>query len=324
MQSAAATTPDREHPVLTGLDAVATAMNTLAQTSVWSLSDAELLAALEDGERLLATMAALRLRLVRDADGRDLAARHGATSTAALLRHRLRLRPGDARMLVELAAALDGPQAATGHALRAGIISAEQAWAIVRTVRGLPAGTPAATVGDAQAFLLAQAEVFDPAELTRLGAFLITRLADQDPTPEREKDPAEVRELWLTDTGAGTTRIRGTLDAEAAAILRAALDPLTAPRPAGNPDGAANPDGAGAANAERAGGAGGADNAGTTGSADSTGPAGDTADTGGERDRRSPARRRADALIELITRALHTDTLPTQGGYRPHVTVLAP
>ncbi|WP_322781123.1 HNH endonuclease signature motif containing protein, partial [Frankia sp. Cas4] len=94
----------------------------------------------------------------------------------------------------------------------------------------------------------------------------------------------------------------GTLDAEAAAILRAALDPLTAPRPAG---GASNPDSAGA------------DNAGSTGgTADSGG--------GGERDRRSPARRRADALIELITRALHTDTLPTQGGYRPHVTVLAP
>uniref|UniRef100_UPI002AD34FE2 DUF222 domain-containing protein n=1 Tax=Frankia sp. Cr1 TaxID=3073931 RepID=UPI002AD34FE2 len=195
MQSAAATAgPGREHPLLTGLDAVATGVDALAQATVWSLSDADLLAALEDGERLLATVAAVRLRLVREADGRDLAAGQGATSTAALLRHRLRLRPGDARMLVELAAALDGPQAATGQALTAGIISAEQAWAIVRTIRGLPVGTPTATVRDAQTFLLTQAEVFDPAELTRLGAFLITQLADQDPTPKPKKDPADVRE----------------------------------------------------------------------------------------------------------------------------------
>ncbi|WP_239394374.1 DUF222 domain-containing protein, partial [Frankia sp. CiP3] len=198
MQSVAATaSPGWEHPLLAGLDAVATGVDALTQATVWSLSDAELLTALEDGERLLATVAALRLRLVRDADGRDLAARQGATSTAALLRHRLRLRPGDARMLVELAAALDGPQAATGQALCAGTISAEQAWAIARTIRGLPAGAPAATVGEAEAFLLAQAEVFDPAELARLGAFLITQLADQDPEPEpgQEKDPADVREL---------------------------------------------------------------------------------------------------------------------------------
>ncbi len=102
-----------------------------------------------------------------------------------------------------------------------------------------------------------------------------------------------MRELWLTDTGAGTTRIRGTLDAEAAAMLRAALDPLTAPRPAspGSP-GADSTDGSGS--------------------------------EGEVRDRRSPARRRADALVELIGRALDTGTLPTQGGQRPHLTVLVP
>ncbi|WP_239335497.1 hypothetical protein [Frankia sp. CiP3] len=59
----------------------ATGVDALAEATVWSLSDAEPLAALDDGERLLATVAALRLRLVRDADGRDLAARHGATWT---------------------------------------------------------------------------------------------------------------------------------------------------------------------------------------------------------------------------------------------------
>ncbi len=204
-------------------------------------------------------------------------------------------------MLVELAAALDGPQAATGQALRAGSISAEQAWAIVRTIRALPAGAPAAMVGEAEAFLLAQAEVFDPAELARLGAFLITQLADQDPEPGQEKDPADVRELWLTDTGAGTTRIRGTLDAEAAAMLRAALDPLAAPRPTSGTSGADD------------------DGAATIGDGSVGGAGGDE-----PRDTRSAARRRADALVELIARALDTGTLPAQGGQRPHIAVLAP
>ncbi|WP_239309800.1 MULTISPECIES: hypothetical protein [unclassified Frankia] len=45
MQSATATDPAREHPMLAGLDAVATGVDALTQATVWSLSDAELLTA---------------------------------------------------------------------------------------------------------------------------------------------------------------------------------------------------------------------------------------------------------------------------------------
>ncbi len=38
-------------------------------------------------------------------------------------------------------------------------------------------------------------------------------------------------------------------------------------------------------------------------------------------DRRSPARRRADALVDLVTRALTAATVPETGGVRPHLTV---
>ncbi|WP_256804813.1 DUF222 domain-containing protein, partial [Frankia sp. ACN10a] len=41
----------------------------------------------------------------------------------------------------------------------------------------------------------------------------------------------------------------------------------------------------------------------------------------GTPDRRSPTRRRADALIDLVTRALGAATVPENGGVRPHLTV---
>ena len=52
---------------------------------------------------LAARQAAVGLRLVREADARDLGRRLGATSTTGWLRHRLRLRPGEAKVRVDLA-----------------------------------------------------------------------------------------------------------------------------------------------------------------------------------------------------------------------------
>jgi hypothetical protein len=49
---------------------------------------------------------------------------------------------------------------------------------------------------------------------------------------EREQRAYRRRELRLSDTGDGSTRLSGRLDAESAAMVRAALDPLAAPNPA--------------------------------------------------------------------------------------------
>ncbi|WP_462186923.1 HNH endonuclease signature motif containing protein, partial [Frankia sp. CcWB2] len=101
---------------------------------------------------------------------------------------------------------------------------------------------------------------------------------NRDGVPGPGGDPADRRGLWLTDLPGGITRISGTLDAEAAALLRSALDPLAGPRP--GDDGAADP--------------------------------------------RSPARRRADAFVELFHRVLGAGVLPVTGGVRPHLTVTVP
>ena len=90
------------HPVVAGLGDVSAALDAAAGAEVWSLSDDDLQATIVACEAVAARQAAVGLRLVREADARDLGRRLGATSTVAWLRARLRLRPGEAKTRVEL------------------------------------------------------------------------------------------------------------------------------------------------------------------------------------------------------------------------------
>ncbi|WP_261563421.1 HNH endonuclease signature motif containing protein, partial [Frankia tisae] len=278
----------------------------------WSLSDPELDSAVLDCSVLLARLAALRLGLVREMHGRGSAQREGATSTAALLRTRLRIRPGEAQRLLALALAVDDDLTATGTTLTAGTISIDQAFAIHTALRALPRGVDLTRRREAEALLLQCADTFDPADLALLGRHLRERLTDIDTSPGGDSpdpagnngegeggndhsgggnpdggnagdgatgdDPASRRHLSLTDLSDGMTRISGELDAEGAALLRTALDSLAAPSPA----------------------------------------------IDGTLDPRSPARRRADALVELLHRALDASSVPVSGGVRPHLTITIP
>jgi len=155
-------------------------------------------------------------------------------------------------------------------------------------VQHLPAGTPDGTARQAEAVLVDHAATFDAAALTRLGAH-IGHTLDADTLTDREEQAVTRRELHLIDHPDGTVALRGRLDTEAAAKLRTALDPLAAPHPtpAGTPDG--TPDGS----------------------------------RDGSRDPRTPARRRADALIAPIDQTLDAGQLPATGGTRPHLTITA-
>ncbi len=291
---------------------------------VWSLSDAGLLELLLACSVALTRLAAFRLQIVAEVHGRGLARRAGACDTVALLRERLRVRAADASRLVDVAVAVDGPLAATGKRLGAGEISVEQAQVIVAGMRSLPTTVTVDVRRRAEAFLLRQADEFDPTALARLARHLRETLAwadahsgddTLDPAPAGGsedddsargepgdgeggsdgggdgqssgpddaaaaggEDPAGRRRLSISELPGGMTRISGELDPEAAALLRIALDPLAAPRPA--VDGALDP--------------------------------------------RSPARRRADALVDLVTRTLDAAMLPVGGGVRPHLTVTIP
>nr|WP_160312720.1 DUF222 domain-containing protein [Jiangella alkaliphila] len=95
------------HPVAAALNAAESLISNIEDVPMWSLGPDELAGLVVGQEALTARVAALGLRLVREADRRELGSSVGATSTADWLRDRLRLDHGVAKGRVELAALLD-------------------------------------------------------------------------------------------------------------------------------------------------------------------------------------------------------------------------
>ena len=284
------------HPMVAALDAVSEALDHAAAADLWSLSDDDLQATIVACEALAARQAALSLRLLREADGRDLGRRLGASSTTAWLKDRLRLRPGEAKTRADLAHRLDlhaaegpldfaanvstaagkGSLPATAAALARGQVSVDHAQVIAKIMVGLPGGISAEQERVAEVEVAGWALAHDPVTVARLGGHLIHAL-DTDTLAEREERARRRRDLRWIDTGEGTTRISGQLDTEYAAIVRAALDSLAAPNPAAD----------------------------------------------GSQDPRTAGQRMADALVELARRSLDTGLLPAGHGVRPHLAVIA-
>jgi hypothetical protein len=183
---------------------------------------------------------------------------------------------------------------ATADALAAGAVNVEQAQVIASAVAALPAEHRAA----GEEHLLGEAETFGPKELGRLGQRLFEVVAPEeaeqrtlDEWERAERRAWQDRGLWLTDI-AGTSRVRvtGWLDQDGATTVRAALDPLCAPR------------------TMRAAGRGGDPETKPDNDADPS-------------DVRSAGQRRVDALVEVCRLASACGELPDNGGDRPQVVV---
>ena len=254
-----------------------------SQSSLWSLSDDELIGMLGDLQALVAQTEALSLAAVREADRRDLGKTAGATSTSSWLSAALRIRPEKARRTVRLARDLDTDLVSTEAALRSGQISADHASVIARAVRDLPGEAGPQVRRRAEEFLLDRADTFHPKDLARLGRTILDvvdpDLADRvlaKKLAEQEARERRRRELTLTDDPHGLgTWIRGRLDPTTADMLRTALEPLAKPLP-------------------------------TT----TDGP-----------DPRTAAQRLGDGFAEMLRRYLNSGESPTQGGEKPHLVI---
>ncbi|NDL59678.1 DUF222 domain-containing protein [Phytoactinopolyspora sp. XMNu-373] len=235
------------------------------------------------------------MRLLAEADTRDLGRRLGASSTTAWVRDALNVRPGTAKSSVDLAHRLSPPvpaedfaanpaaganatrsMPATYAALIAGEVSTDHATVISRTMAQLPPDVAAEDATRAEEDLAAFAREHDPATLQRLATHLLHLLAGES-LEEREERARRKRQLRLVDLGDGTVRISGLLSNEDAATVRTALDPLAAPQPAAD----------------------------------------------GERDPRTAEQRHADALVELCRRFLAGGDLPTRHGHPTQLLLLA-
>ena len=202
-------------------------------TPLWARSAEEVVGYLERVHAVEQRIAALRLGLVREVDAREVAQKHGATSTTSLLRELLRTSGGAAARAVKLARALDQTLPTVSRALAAGEVNVEQAQVIADVVGRVPPAVRAA----AEQTLVDDAAIFGLKELGRLGERILENvapdLAEQREEAElvaAERTAHQCRSLHVVDVpGTSRVRVSGWLDREGAAHLRAALDPLSAP-----------------------------------------------------------------------------------------------
>ncbi|MGC4857321.1 DUF222 domain-containing protein [Micromonospora sp. DT4] len=222
--------------MLEGLAQAEAAVADCLDAPAWALPEDDLVAALDAAHRLAQRLTAVQLGLVREVDGRGTARAQGASSTAVWLRDRLRLDGSAARRLVDLAGALDAGAPGVRAALADGNITAEQARVIGETVQTVHRAADAETADKAVGVLIEWAGQFEPRLLRKLGTRVLDHVAPElAEAAARAALEAEARRadrdrhVTLSELRDGRLRLSGHLDAEAAGLLRAALDPLTAP-----------------------------------------------------------------------------------------------
>ena len=246
---------------------------------LYGLSDTELAETATVVHAISSRCAAILATVAREAQGRDLPHQHGATSVVAWLRDLLRITPAEARTLVSLGEVFD-QRPVLADAVTDGAVNTSQAVAIGRVLADVPDHEPG-LVDKVESVLIGHAAHFEPTILRRLGdrvlAHINPDLADQrlrDRLDREQRHAQQRRGFTLTPDGMGGIRLSGILDVDGAAIIDAAITPLSAPL------------------------------------RDASGP-----------DLRTPAARRADALIDVCQLALRTGQLPATGGQPAQVTV---
>jgi hypothetical protein len=166
--------------------AVVVDLGELAGRPLFGVSDAELRAAVDEAFAARAVLDGFVVTAVRELDGRGLAVADGATSTTAWLTGRQRVSGSLAASCVRVAKATDAT--VTAEALRAGRVNLEQAQAIARALADMPAQRR----DEAENVLLEQAVVFGPRELRLLGARIGAHLDTAAALEGRPPGPAEL------------------------------------------------------------------------------------------------------------------------------------
>ncbi|NYD41313.1 HNH endonuclease signature motif containing protein [Nocardioides panaciterrulae] len=276
----------------TGAAGVVAAANVLVgqlDARLWAASPAEeIVEAVHEAERLRAHLAALEASLVAEVEARKIAKQTLAWgSTADWFTHAAGQQRTIGHRTVRQAPVLVGERTATHAALSRGEVSPEQAAVIVDAVDALPHDE--ALRARAEQVLLAEATRLDATALAVVGK-KIAAVVDPDGEERRQQQKLDREEraahlhrfLSITDDGAGGAWLKGRGTVEDAAVLKAALLPLTKPAPALDPD---HPD-------EQV-----------------------------QTDPRDHGTRMWDALVQVAQHALGTDLPPECHGARPRLAV---
>ncbi|NPC96731.1 HNH endonuclease signature motif containing protein [Nocardioides sp. zg-DK7169] len=231
--------PRSAHPVGAAVACVHEALDQVADSSLLAMGAAEAGAVLLELGAEIARLQELRLRVAAHAHTVEVGDAVGATSTANWWAHQARITRPETHRLMRIARTLDtGHHDPTREALAAGRIHLDQAQVIIDAVDDLPADL----VDDgirvrAEEFLLDQAREHDAITLRRLAKRLVEvaapEQADAAEAARLEREEAAARaaaRLTMSDDGHGKTHGRFTIPTHHAAMLRAALLAIAAPK----------------------------------------------------------------------------------------------
>jgi hypothetical protein len=205
----------------------------------WQDSAAALVAELGALETRLHSTWAQMLSVVAEIDSRGMAGELGYSTTTELVRAVARVPLGEARARTAAAdvlptrglngAPVEPRLPATAAAVAEHAIGAADVKVIRSILTRIPPHLGDQTRTDVEAELAHHARTLDAGQLTLLGKRILGYLDQDGPRPH--DTPETRRHLSFRDRDGGY-ELAGWLDREAAEIVRAALSPLAAPRPA--------------------------------------------------------------------------------------------
>jgi Domain of unknown function (DUF222) len=213
-------------------------LDALTSARWWQSTAAQLGESIELLHTAESQVAAAQVAVLSEAASRGLPGEAGAKNPAAWLRALVPVTPAYAAARARLAEALPAAELSpTREAFAAGQISPSHAGVLVRTmaaIDALPVPVDDATTAEAQGLLLDAAARLDPAQLGKAGLAVRYRLDPDaaDRLAHDEDAQHEAREAYVVRERSGMVLLRAVLPAVEGTQLMAALDPLTAPRPA--------------------------------------------------------------------------------------------
>ncbi|MGN6576719.1 MAG: DUF222 domain-containing protein, partial [Nocardioides sp.] len=228
---------------LTGVVSAARETLEAASNTVWAFkSRTDVLAATVELERTRSRVYALEAIAAVEIEDTDAAkGEQGWASVKDYLTMTIGGRRGCGGKLLKTARALVDERPRTWQALYDGAISPEKSEVIVKVIEDLPVSSQVREA--AEELLLQEARKLDATELKIAGNSLLEAL-DPDGVAKREERKLDKLErsahlnrfLAIVDDGIGGVRIRGRGTVEDAAIIKAALQALSAPLPGTDPE----------------------------------------------------------------------------------------
>jgi hypothetical protein len=224
------------HRVTSAIAEARSAIGSVADVPVWSMSPAETTTALAELAALAAQVAELQARTLAHADRTVVHTQTGATSTANWYAVATQTTRQRSHGLTRLAAGLEAHEAIR-TALAAGRLHPDQAEVILRSLTELPEALDPDVTAKAEAHLLDLARTHDAKALRVLGRRLLEVVspeaadAHEAALVEREeRAAAAATRLTMWEDGHGKVHGRFTLDTLTGAALKKALWAIAAPK----------------------------------------------------------------------------------------------